>query len=767
MEHFLTYSKPADAFIEALVLGNGSLGATVYGGVGTDRISLNHDTFWSGCPTAHLKEGAFEAFCEARELILKGEIAEGQRIIESRFNSRYSQAYEPVGNFYIKASHEAYTDYRRTLSLEDAILRVEYRTDLGAASREYFVSYPAGAMLMHLQSEFPEDYVLAFDTQMKHYRISATGDTLTMCGKAPFCVYARTHIPEGETEQILWDGDKETISFTAAIRVKTDGKVCQDTDTLRIEGAREVTVALAIHTSFLSYSLPPTAEHTAQAHAKLASLITKAYDTHKREHIEDYGALYRRVRLDLSSPPDLRDTDERLRCKDGTNGLYELLFNFGRYLTIASSREGSQATTLQGIWNEELVPPWQSNYTVNINTEMNYWPTLMVNLKECYGPLVSFIEKISDTGRAVARHYYHADGFVSHHNVDLWGMASPVGLKTPKSAVYAFWNLSSGWLCHHLFEYYLYTGDVAFLRDKAFPILCESARFYLDLLVEAPDGRLILTPSTSPENTFQYRGATQAVSRYTAMSQSIVQNLFLDICQSAQILGIENDLVKEIREITPRLSPFTIGTKGQLLEWDFEYEETDPLHRHISHLFGLYPGTLITTERTPELAEACRASLACRGAAGTGWSLSWKLNISAKLKSPALALQFLNRQLTLTRDLGTNMSTGGGTYPNLLDAHPPYQIDGNFGVTAGIAQLLLQCEDEKIKLLPALPDAFRNGSVTGLCAHGDITVDMEWQDGVLTVCRLCAPRDTSVTVQYRGEDTALSLKQNEILEISF
>lgn len=761
MEHLLKYSRPATSFTEALVLGNGSLGATVYGGVCRERISLNHDTFWSGFPNAYLREGAYEAFLEARECIEQGKIAEGQRIIEQRFNANYSQAYLPIGNLYIEPAHTEYTEYQRTLDLSDATMRVEYATKDGRARREYFVSYPAKAMIVRLTSDFSEDYTFSLDTQMKFSNVCVKGERLLLSGKAPWRVHARNHIPEGESEQILWDGEEETISFTSGIRVKTDGEIVCSNETLTVKGAKEVVLFLVIQTSFIDHRTPPTAPIYINTFLALQRLAEVEYASHKKAHTEDYTALYQRVTLDLQSPTDPRDTDERLRDKQDIGGLCELLFNFGRYLTIASSREGSQATNLQGIWNEDLVPPWQSNYTVNINTEMNYWPTLMVNLKECYGPLLSLIDKISDTGRAVAKHYYGANGFVSHHNVDLWGHTSPVGLKTDGSAVYAFWNLSSGWLSHHLFEYYLYTHDEEFLRQSAYPTMCESARFYLSLLKEDEDGHLILTPSTSPENTFQYQGKTQAIARYTTMSQSIVQNLFYDILTSAQILGIEDDFVKEIRQKAERLDPFRIGSQGQLLEWDREYEETDAHHRHISHLFGLYPGTLITTERTPELAQACRQSLQGRGKDGTGWSLSWKFNVGAKLKDGELAFYFLIKQLKLCENSAINMSSGGGTYPNLLDAHPPYQIDGNFGMVSGIAQLFMQCEDGKIKLLPALPRAFANGSVKGLCAHGNVSVDIEWRDGSLVRYTLHAREACELTVCYRNIQQTLFLKEGE------
>ena len=757
MENLLVYSKPAERFIDALVLGNGSLGATVYGDPKKDRISLNLDTLWSGTPTPNPREGAYDAFIQARALALDGKLSEAQALIEDEFNSSFSQAYLPMGNLFIEAAHAEYTKYRRTLSLSDATLCIDYETPLGKGKREYFVSYPARAMLMHLGTEFAEDYTLSANSLLLH-TVTTEGETLSVTGKAPYRVHARNHVPEG-CEQII-EGEG-TIGFTFALRVHTDGTVVAEGEMLKVTGAHYLDLTLAANTSFIDYRTAPTAEHREKTLRALDTLAEADYVTHKAAHIADYSALYRRVTLDLKSTPDGRDTDERIRHHDGSNGLYELLFNFGRYLTIASSREGSEATTLQGIWNEAPVPPWQSNYTVNINTEMNYWPTLMCNLRECYPPLISLIKKISDTGRAVAEGYYHARGFVSHHNVDLWGMANPVGYKTRGSAVYAFWNLSSGWLCHHLYEYYLYTGDEAFLREVAYPIMSESARFYLDLLVEECDGKLILTPSTSPENYFVYQGEMLALTRYTTMSQSIVQNLFSDILKSADVLGIRDSFTEELAEKLPRLRPFTIGSKGQLLEWDSELEEFDPYHRHSSHMYGLYPGTLITTESTPELAEACRKSLLGRGDAGTGWGLAWKLNLWAKLKDGDHALAFLESQLTLSEEAGTNMSNGGGTYPNMLDAHPPFQIDGNFGSVAGIAQLLLQCEDGKIKLLPALPSRFSDGEVRGLVAHGGVEVDLTWQDGVLTECTLCAPRTQTVSVSYGTKTKQYHLKANE------
>ncbi len=763
MEHILKYSKPASRFVEALPLGCGTLGAMIYGGVEKEKISLNLDTLWSGVPNEQLREGAYEAYSKAKALALEGKLTEAQNAIEEGFCAPFSEAYMPMGNLYIEAKTHDFTAYRRTLSLKDALVRVEYDTARGHASREYFVSHPAHALIMRFETDFAEDYILSADSQLRH-EVCASGETLRVSGYAPRHVHARGHVPAGE-EQIIWG--EGTTGFTYAVRVITDGKVTVKNNTLVLCDARTLSLLLVANTSFISYKVAPIREHIEKTLSALDALSREDYRTHKSAHMRDYSSLYDTVSLDLNAPADPRDTDERLLRKDSTNGLYELLFNFGRYLTIASSREDSEATNLQGIWNEELVPPWQSNYTVNINTEMNYWPTLMCNLIPCHTPLIRLIEKISDTGRAVAQNYYHARGFVAHHNVDLWGKASPVGIDTKGCAVYAFWNMSSGWLCHHLYEHFLYTQDLAFLRETAYPIMCESARFYLDILAENKNSHLILTPTTSAENTFRYNGRDQAVSRYSTMSQSILQNLLADIQKSAELLGISDAFTKEVEEVLPRLHPFAIGSMGQMLEWDSEYEESDIHHRHVSHLYGLYPGTLLTTDETPEYAEACRKSLCIRGDNGTGWSLGWKFNLWAKLKDGEHALRLVDTQLRLVTATETNMSTGGGTYPNMFDAHPPFQIDGNFGVTAGIAQMLLQCECGQIKLLPALPSAFRCGEVKGLLAHGGVTVNIAWREGKLTSYTLSAPHDITLTVSYGEDKKTHFIKAGEHLTSNF
>ncbi len=486
----------------------------------------------------------------------------------------------------------------------------------------------------------------------------------------------------------------------------------------------------------------------------------KTYEDLCDRHINDHHALYGRVQADFGFPASERMTDERLKAenKDADLGLVELLYNYGRYLIIAASREGTQAANLQGIWNEQLFAPWSSNYTLNINTEMNYWPVLMNNLAGLDLPVVALAQTLRSTGAAAAEAFYGARGWCAHHNADLWGHATPVGMQSKGSLRYAFWNMAPGWLCRHVWEHYEYTLDAEYLRHTAYPLMKEAAQFYLDILVTEGD-RYVISPTTSPENSFLHpRDGRIGLTRSSTMTQAILMDLFANLSRAADILGVDDSWIGEIRRILPTLNTYAVGNEGQLLEFAEDYPEQDIHHRHLSHLYGLYPGESITTDATPALAEACRVSLERRGDLSTGWAMGWRVCLWAKLKDGDRALTLVKDQLHYIDPSNQSCSFSGGTYPNLLDAHPPFQIDGNFGVCAGITLMLLQCEDGKIRILPALPHQFRNGSIRGLKAKGDITVDIVWQDGRLKQYQLTAAGDCTVTVATPDGEQAVRLK---------
>ena len=752
MEHKLIYTSEANCFEQALPLGNGTLGAAVYGKCGRERISLNHDTLWSGKPRLIKNPKAKDAYYRCRQLVLEGKLTQAAELIEQDFSDTWSASYMPMGNLYIDCPEGAVTDYYRELDLQQGIVRVRYTQNGTRFEREYFVSHPDNCLVLRVKSGKPADYRFSADSPLKSAFTTAK-NTLYLTGECPSSIsphYALKSVPTA------YDGDG--IKFAAIARILTDGTSDFEENAVTVSGATETILILCAETSYIDFDKLPTKPYYYPCQQAVNKVAEKAYNDLRRAHMADHAALYQRVELDLGfATPDM-PTDQRIKGNESDLGMVELLYNFGRYLVIAASREGSQATNLQGIWNESLFAPWSSNYTVNINAEMNYWPVLMNNLAGLDLPVCDTVRKLSVTGAHVAREYYGAKGFCSHHNVDLWGHATPVGNRGKDTHGYAFWNMSSGWLCRHLWEHYEYTLDEDFLSDTAYPLMKGAAEFYLDLLVKDGD-RYLLTPTTSPENCYIHPTAGKAsLAKHCAMSQAILMDLFGNISKSAQILGIDDDFVKHIRQILPHLNTYQIGSQGQLLEYDEDYPEHDILHRHTSHLYGLYPGESITTESTPELAQACRITLNRRGDISTGWATGWRVCLWAKLKDGNRALRVIKSQLTPINPYEEMNYYSGGTYPNLFDAHPPFQIDGNFGVCAGITLMLLQCEDDKIRLLPALPAEFKTGSVRGLKAKGNITVDMAWQDGKLKRCALLSPVDCTVTVASADGDRVVKLR---------
>lgn len=750
------FKEPASVWTEAFPLGNGHIGAMVYGGTEHELIKLNHDTLWTGYPRDNNKEGSSKYFKEARALALEGRLKEAQDVIEAHCQGPWSHMYLPLGDLKIDFTYAKESNvpaYSRRLNLADSIATVE----ADGISREYFISFPARVMAIRIKSHKPIDYKITLSSQLRN-TLHCQEEILIMDGECPSD--CRTTEPVFDKLPLEYSDvpEKKGVPFRCGIAVQTESGAAEvSSDCITVKASSESIIYFTVETGFNGYDKAPQVEGREYKNACLRNLtyaMRRSYEALKNEHIEDVREFFDRVELNLGSKGmENIPTPERLINKEkGAEdpALYTLFYNFGRYLAIAGSREGSQPMNLQGIWNPLLSPPWCANYTTNINTEMNYWPMLMCNMPELNMPLIDMVKDLAENGKETARVHYDARGFVSHHNVDLWRHTVPVGNNcVPTSAEWSFWYMSGAWLCRHVYEHYEYTADREFALKVALPVMKEAALFCMDMLVEDKDGWLIAAPATSPENVFELNGDRLAVSQTTTMVMSIIKDLFGNFVKLAEKLEEELAFASEIKDILPKLLPFKIMPDGRLCEWYDTMHELEPQHRHISHLYGLHPARLITLEDTPELAEACKKSLEYRGDEGTGWSLGWKINVWARLKDGDHALRLLDRQLHMVEE--KNDSTRiGGTYPNLFDAHPPFQIDGNFGAVSGITEMLMQSYDGKIFLLPALPESWGSGSVKGLLAVGNIIVDIVWKDGVLTDYRLCG--DTGNTeVYYKGE----------------
>lgn len=752
MENILWYKTQADSFEEAMPIGNGKLGAMVYGKGGVEKLSLNYDDLWSGTPGAYSRKGAYEAYKKAQELILKGEVAETERLIESGVSSEWTDMYMPLGNLYIDGLSDVDDNYRRELNLEDGVVTVK----CGKGKRTYFCSYKEGAIVIRIENE--SDFRVYMDSELKH-KLYSRDNKYILEGECPtYCMNELQTVTKEGAFAYFGDG----VHFATVVKVETDGKVSYS-DGIKVSDATDTVVVIHVKSSFISPHCSPDAEYLEPCIK--ASDSFPAFLEVYNDHIKYFNSKYDRVKLSLSSAYCDEDTLTRLRSGGADAGLVELLFNFGRYLIISASAPGSRATNLQGIWNEKFFAPWNANYTININTQMNYWPVLMCNLTEYYAPLVDLIRDVSKAGRKTARDIYHADGFCVHHNTDLWAHTTPVGDRNPGNVRWGFWNASGGWLCQHLFEYYEYTEDKEFLEKIGYPIMKESAKFYLDILVEY-EGRLIVSPATSPENSYLLDGTKYSAAKWATMTQSIVSELFEACVKCCEILGIDDDFKTKLADALPKLKPYEITPDGRLMEWDKAYDEADYKHRHVSHLYSLYPGNAITTDKTPELAQACKQTLLTRGDDGTGWSLGWKVNLWSKLKDGDHSLKIIKRQLELVENGSNRTWQQGGTYPNMFDAHPPFQIDGNFGVCSGIAQMLLQCENGIIKILPALPAEYSNGSVEGLLAKGNVEVSIFWENKKATKVILKSKTDKQVYVQLDGNITNIHLKKDTPYEFT-